>query len=162
MVYDYSTAGTAANAGFGLGCNGTAAGYSPRAFRAIPLSKVNEPTRLMFISPAFAQAADAGASTGALIANLIPFVAIIAIMYFLVIRPQQQRLKAQQAMIAGVKRGDIVVTGGGIIGKVVKVMEGDEVLVEIAEEVRIKVLKSTIADIRSKTEPSENKPAETK
>jgi preprotein translocase subunit YajC len=109
----------------------------------------------MFISPAFAQGAGAANSTSFLI-QLIPFVAI---MYLLIIRPQQQRMKAHQAMIAAVKRGDVVVTSGGIIGKVVKVLDNDEVEVEIAKEVRIKVVKSTIADIRSKTEPSDAKPA---
>lgn len=112
----------------------------------------------MFISPAFAQGATSAAGPSFLI-QLIPFVAIIAIMYLLIIRPQQQRMKAHQAMIAAVKRGDVVVTSGGIIGKVVKVMDNDEVEVEIAKEVRIKVIKSTIADIRSKTEPSDAKPA---
>lgn len=106
----------------------------------------------MFISPAFAQGAtDAGASTGAMIAQFVPFVAIIAIMYFLVIRPQQQRMKAHQALIASVKRGDVVVTSGGIIAEVVKVLENDEVMVEIADDVRVKIVKSTIADVRSRT-----------
>lgn len=114
----------------------------------------------MFISPAFAQgAADSAAGPSSFLIQLIPFVAIIGIMYFLIIRPQQQRLKAHQALIAGVKRGDVVVTSGGIIGKVVKVMENDEVTIEIAEDVRIRVVKSTIADIRSKTEPSDAKAA---
>ena len=111
----------------------------------------------MFISPAYAQAAEGGASTGALIEQFIPFVAIIAIMYFLVIRPQQQRLKAHQALIAGVKRGDVVVTSGGIIGKVIKVLENDEVQIEIAEDVRVKVVKSTIADVRSRTDTADAK-----
>jgi preprotein translocase subunit YajC len=113
----------------------------------------------MFISPAFAQGATGAASGSSFLIQLIPFVAIIAIMYLLIIRPQQQRMKAHQAMIAAVKRGDVVVTSGGIIGKVVKVLDNDEVEVEIAKEVRIKVVKSTIADIRSKTEPSDAKPA---
>ncbi|MFM9862976.1 MAG: preprotein translocase subunit YajC [Micropepsaceae bacterium] len=112
----------------------------------------------MFISPAYAQDAT-GAVGPSFLIQLIPFVAIIGIMYFLIIRPQQQRLKAHQALIAAVKRGDVVVTSGGIIGKVVKVMENDEVEVEIAKEVRIRVVKSTIADIRSKTEPSDGKAA---
>ena len=112
----------------------------------------------MFISPAFAQDATSAVGPSFLI-QLIPFVAIIGIMYFLIIRPQQQRLKAHQALIAGVKRGDTVVTSGGIIGKVTKVMDNDEVLVEIAEDVRIRIVKSTIADIRSKTEPSDGKAA---
>lgn len=106
----------------------------------------------MMISDAFAQAA-APAGGGDFFVQLVPFIAILAIMYFLVLRPQQQRIKAHQAMVAAVKRGDVVVTGGGIVGKVVKVMENDEVLVEIAEEVRIRVIRGTISDVRSKTEP---------
>jgi preprotein translocase subunit YajC len=113
----------------------------------------------MFISPAFAQGATDAAAGTSFIIQLVPFIAIIAIMYFLVIRPQQQRLKAHQALIAAVKRGDVVVTSGGIIGKVVKVLENDEVMVEIADDVRVRVLKSTIADIRSKTEPVDGKAA---
>ena len=113
----------------------------------------------MFISPAFAQSATDAAAGPSIWVQLLPFVAIMAIMYFLVIRPQQQRLKAHQALLASVKRGDVVVTSGGIIGKVVKVLENDEVMVEIADDVRIRVVKSTIADIRSKTEPVEAKSA---
>lgn len=111
----------------------------------------------MFITPAFAQAAPGVGGGGDILIQLVPFIAIIGIMYFLIIRPQQQRLKAHQALVAGVKRGDVVVTSGGIIGKVVKVLENDEVMVEIAEDVRIRVVKSTIADLRSKTEPAEAK-----
>jgi preprotein translocase subunit YajC len=112
----------------------------------------------MFISPAYAQGA-ADASGASIFIQLIPFIAILAIMYFLVIRPQQQRLKAHQALLASIKRGDVVVTSGGIIGKVVKVAENDEVLIEIADDVRVRVVKGTIADLRSKTEPSDAKPA---
>jgi preprotein translocase subunit YajC len=107
----------------------------------------------MFISTAYAQAAGAPSATESLLVNILPIVMIVAIMYFLILRPQQQRLKAHQAMVGGLKRGDVVVTGGGIVGKVIKVMETDEILVEIAEDVRIKVIKSTVADVRSKTEP---------
>lgn len=108
----------------------------------------------MFISTALAQAgAAAPSATESLLVNILPIVMIVAIMYFLILRPQQQRLKAHQAMVGAVKRGDVVVTGGGIVGKVVKVLENDEVMVEIAEDVRIKVIKSTIQDVRSKTEP---------
>jgi preprotein translocase subunit YajC len=108
----------------------------------------------MWISPAFAQAAATPtASASDFLMNLLPLFLIIGIMYFLVLRPQQQRVKAHQAMVAAVKRGDVVVTGGGIVGKVIKVLENDEVMVEIAEDVRIRVVKGTIADVRSKTEP---------
>lgn len=107
----------------------------------------------MFISPAFAQSAAPAGGAGDFFIQLVPLFLIIAIMYFLVLRPQQQRVKAHQLMVSAVKRGDVVVTGGGIVGKVVKVLENDEVLVEIAEEVRIRVVKSTIADVRSKSEP---------
>ena len=109
----------------------------------------------MWISPAFAQAAATpSAGAGDFFVQLVPLFLIIGIMYFLVLRPQQQRVKAHQALVAAVKRGDVVVTGGGIIGKVIKVLENDEVLVEIAEDVRIKIVKGTIADVRSKTEPT--------
>ena len=108
----------------------------------------------MLISDAFAQAAPAGGGGGDFFLQLVPLFMIIAIMYFLVLRPQQQKIKAHQAMVSAVKRGDVIVTGGGIVGKVVKVMENDEVLVEIAEEVRVRIIKGTINDVRSKTEPA--------
>ena len=107
----------------------------------------------MIISPAYAQAAPGAGGGADFFVQLIPFVLIIAVMYFLVIRPQQQRMKAHREMVTAVKRGDVVVTSGGIIGKIVKVLENDEALIEIAEDVRIKIVKSTIADVRSKTEP---------
>jgi len=114
----------------------------------------------MLISPAFAQPATGtggGVGIGDVIAQFGIFIPIIAIFYFVVIRPQQQRQKAHQQLVANVRRGDTVVTSGGIVGKIVKVLENDEVLVEIAEDVRIRVIKSTLADVRSKTEPSEAK-----
>ena len=111
----------------------------------------------MFISPAFAQGAAAPGGASDIFIQFMPIVAIIAIMYFLVFRPQQQRMKAHAQLVANTKRGDVVVTSGGIVGKIVKVLEGDEVLVEIAENVRVKIIKSTIADVRSKTEPSDAK-----
>ncbi|HUD50694.1 preprotein translocase subunit YajC [Parvibaculum sp.] len=86
------------------------------------------------------------------IVSLFPFIALFAIMYFLVLRPQQKRLKDHQAMVANVRRGDTVVTSGGIIGKVSKT-DDLEVQVEIAEGVKIRVVKSTLAEVRSKSEP---------
>ncbi len=82
---------------------------------------------------------------------LIPTMLIIGIMYFLMIRPQQKRLKEHQAMIAALRRGDTIVTSGGIIGKVAKV-EDQELQVEIAEGVKIKILRSTVSEVRGKGE----------
>ncbi len=98
---------------------------------------------------AYAQAAQD--TFGMLNSLLIPTMLIIGIMYFLMIRPQQKRLKEHQAMVAGVRRGDTIVTSGGIIGKVAKVDE-QELQVEIAEGVKIKVLRSTISEVRGKGE----------
>ena len=107
----------------------------------------------MFSSPAFAQAAGAvttGAPGGAAtLIGFLPYIAIFAIFYFLLIRPQQQRLKAHRAMVDAVQRGDEVITGGGIIGKVTKV-DGADVEVEIATGVKVKVLKGTLSDVRGK------------
>jgi preprotein translocase subunit YajC len=100
----------------------------------------------------FAQAAPGGIFD-ALNSLIVPTVLIIGIMYFLMIRPQQKRLKDHQTMIAGIRRGDIVVTSGGILGKVTKV-DDQELQVEIAEGVRIKVVRSTESEVRSKTEPA--------
>ena len=84
--------------------------------------------------------------------SLIPLVLLFGIFYFLIIRPQQQRMKAHQAMVAAVKRGDTVVTAGGLIGKVSKVNDDGELLVEIADNVQVRVLKSTLTEVRSKGE----------
>jgi len=89
------------------------------------------------------------------IGQFIPLILIFAIMYFLLIRPQQKRLKEHKAMVAALRRGDQVVTQGGLIGKVSKVKEEDEVEVELADGVRVRVVKSTIAQVLNKTEPAE-------
>ena len=87
--------------------------------------------------------------------DLFLFAAIFAIMYFFLIRPQQRRVKEHQAMLAALRRGDQVVTQGGIIGKVVKVKdEVEEVEVEIAAGVTVKVVRATIAKVMNKTEPA--------
>ncbi|VAV99706.1 Protein translocase subunit YajC [hydrothermal vent metagenome] len=88
--------------------------------------------------------------------QFIPLILIFGIMYFLLIRPQQNKLKQHKAMVAAVRRGDQVITQGGIIGKVTKVKEGQEVEVEIAKDVKVRLIKSTIADVISKTEPANN------
>ena len=99
----------------------------------------------------FAYAQAAQDTFGMLNSLLIPTMLIIGIMYFLMIRPQQKRLKEHQAMVAAVRRGDTVVTSGGIIGKVAKVDE-NELQVEIADGVKIKVVRSTVSEVRGKGE----------
>lgn len=107
----------------------------------------------MFATPAFAQAA--GPSGGAaLFTNLMPLVLVFAIMYFLLIRPQQKKAREHRAMVDALRRGDQIVTSGGILGKVVKVQEDGVVEVEIAEGVKVKVIKATITQVMSKTEPA--------
>ena len=107
----------------------------------------------MFISPAYATAAGDAAGGGFDIVSLFPLVMIIIIFYFLLIRPQQKQMKEHRSMVEAVRRGDTIVTQGGIIGKVTK--SQDNVLtVEIADGVRVKVVKSTITDVRSKSEPA--------
>jgi preprotein translocase subunit YajC len=106
----------------------------------------------MFITPAFAQAAG-GTGLNAF-ETLLPILFILPIMYFLVLRPQQQKLKLHREMITKVARGDTVITNGGIVGKVTRVKEGDaEVEVEIADNVRVRVVRSMIADVRVKGQP---------
>ena len=104
----------------------------------------------MLISPAFAQ--DGGGLGG--IEPLIPLVLIFVVFYFLLIRPQQKKAKAHREMIAGLRRGDRVVTSGGIVGQVQRVMGDTELSVEIAEGVRVRVMRSMIAELVAKPEPS--------
>ncbi|MEO1001045.1 MAG: preprotein translocase subunit YajC [Pseudomonadota bacterium] len=108
----------------------------------------------MFVTPAYAQAA--GAAGGGLggIGSFIPIILIFVIMYFLMIRPQQKRVREHKAMVEGLRRGDQVVTQGGLIGKITKVKD-DEVEVELAEGTRVRVVRQTIASVTSKTEPAE-------
>lgn len=106
----------------------------------------------MFVTPAYAQAAGgAGANP---IMQFVPLIAIFAIMYFLMIRPQQKKAKEHRAMIEAVRRGDEVITAGGLMGKVAKVREDGTLEVEIAEGVKVRVQKGTLANVVSKTEPA--------
>lgn len=108
----------------------------------------------MFISTAYAQAA-AGAPGGGMesLMSLAPLVLIFVVFYFLLIRPQQKKLKEHKSMLDALRRGDKVVTGGGIVGSVVKVAD-DEVTVEIASGVQVRVLRPTITSVLAKTEPA--------
>ena len=102
----------------------------------------------------YAQTAPGGGFLQDFLASpIIMMMVLIGILYFFMIRPQLKRAKEHQALVAGIRRGDIVVTAGGIVGKVSKV-EDQEVQVEIADGVRIKVVRSTISDVRGKTEPA--------
>lgn len=105
----------------------------------------------MFISPAYAQTGAAGGPD--LIASLLPFVLIFVVMYFLIIRPQRKTMKDRAAMLAAVRRNDTVVTGGGIVGKVSKVIDDNELEVEIAANMKIRVVRSMLAEVRVKGEP---------
>ena len=106
----------------------------------------------MLISPAYAQAAGDGGAGGML--QLLPLVLIFVVFYFLLIRPQQKKAKMHRSMVEAVKRGDKVITGGGLIGTVTRAPEGGEIQVEIAEGVRVKVLRHTLTEILTKPEPA--------
>ncbi len=90
------------------------------------------------------------------IAQFIPLILIFVIMYFLMIRPQQQKLKQHQAMVAALRKGDQVVTQGGLIGKVSRVKDDAEVEVELADGIKVRVVRNTIAQVVNKTEPAAN------
>ncbi|MDF1856879.1 preprotein translocase subunit YajC [Pseudooceanicola sp.] len=91
---------------------------------------------------------------GNAIAQFVPLILIFVIMYFLLIRPQQKKAKQHQEMVNNVRRGDMVITQGGIVGKIAKVKDEGEIEVEIAEGVKVRVVKATIAQVLSKTEPA--------
>jgi preprotein translocase subunit YajC len=107
----------------------------------------------MFISSAYAQPAAGGDPTTGLIMQIAPLILIFVVFYFLLIRPQQQARRKHMEMVAQLKKNDIVVTSGGMIGKVKSVAD-DEVRVELAPNVDVRVLRHTIAEVRSKTEPA--------
>ena len=105
----------------------------------------------MFVSPAFAQTG-LGGGTG-IVEMLLPFVLIFIIMYFLILRPQRQQAKRREEMLKAIRRGDTVITNGGIVGKVTKVVDDSEVELQIAEGVRVRAMRSLIAEVRAKAEP---------
>lgn len=114
----------------------------------------------MFISSAYAQA-PGGDTTTSIIMQMLPLILIFVVFYFLLIRPQQQARKRHMEMIANLKRGDVVVTSGGLIGKVKSVAE-DEVRIELGPNVEVRAVRGTIAEVRSKSEPApanDSKPA---
>lgn len=106
----------------------------------------------MLISPAYAQAT--GAQGGDLFVSLMPLVLIFVVFYFLLIRPQQQKMKQHRQMIEALKKGDQVMTAGGIVGRVVRVDPDGMAMVEIAPNVQVKVAKGTISDVLNKPVPT--------
>ena len=108
----------------------------------------------MFISPAFAQGGSMfGGGSDNMLVSLLPFVLIIVIMYFLVLRPQQKRVREHQELVKNLRRGDSVVTSGGLVGKVTKVVDDEQIEVEIADGVRVRQVRSMITGVRTKGEP---------
>jgi preprotein translocase subunit YajC len=115
----------------------------------------------MFITPAFAQGASPFGGDGGMLMSLLPFVLIFVIMYFLILRPQQKRAKTHAEMVKNVRRGDTVITNGGLIGRVTKVIDDDQLEMEIADGVRIRHMRSMLAEVRAKGEPVKDEAAAT-
>ena len=105
----------------------------------------------MWVTPAYAQSLGGGA--GGIVEMLLPFVLIFVIMYFLILRPQRQQAKRREEMLKAIRRGDTVVTNGGIVGKVTKVVDDNELELQIAEGVKVRAIRSLVAEVRAKAEP---------
>jgi preprotein translocase subunit YajC len=114
---------------------------------------------LMFITPALAQGTSPLGGDGNMLMSLLPFVLIFVIMYFLILRPQQKRAKTHAEMVKNVRRGDTVITNGGLIGRVTKVVDDDQIEIEIADGVRIRHMRSMVTDVRAKGEPVKDEAA---
>jgi preprotein translocase subunit YajC len=107
----------------------------------------------MFTTPAFAQSTSMFGGDAGGLGIMVPMVLVFAIMYFLMIRPQQKRAKQHQEMVKNVRRGDTVITNGGLVGKITKVIDDDQIEVEVADGVRVRQMRSMVADVRAKGEP---------
>jgi len=107
----------------------------------------------MMITPAYAQGLGGGGG-GDIFLQLMPFLLIFVIIYFLILRPQQKRAKEHRDMVSNIRRGDTVVTSGGLVGKVSKVVDDHEILVEVAEGMRVRVVRAMIQEVRAKGEPA--------
>jgi preprotein translocase subunit YajC len=118
----------------------------------------------MLITPAFAQSAPfgLGGDSAGMITSFMPLILIIVIMYFLILRPQQRKVKMHQDMVKALRRGDTVVTNGGLVGKVTKVVDDDQIEVEIADGVRVRQMRSMVSEVRAKGEPVRDEPVRTK
>ncbi|BAM89597.1 preprotein translocase subunit YajC [Bradyrhizobium oligotrophicum S58] len=107
----------------------------------------------MLFTPAYAQAAGAG-DTNSMLMSLLPFALIFVIMYFLILRPQQKKVKEHADLVKNVRRGDTIVTQGGLVGKVTKVVDDDQVEFEIADGIRVRQMRQMITGVRTKGEPA--------
>jgi len=108
----------------------------------------------MFVTEAYAQGGGVGGATDAIFGGmLIPMILIFVIMYFLIIRPQRQKAQQHRDMVANLRRGDTVVTSGGLIGKVVKVIDEHEMQIELADGFKVRAVRGMVAEVRSKGEP---------
>jgi preprotein translocase subunit YajC len=150
------------------GWRGVAIGWPAAIFRALSGARRGGRRRrfgrrsqgpFMLITPAFAQGGMLGGDN--MLVSLLPFVLIFVIMYFLILRPQQKRVKQHAEMVKNVRRGDTVVTSGGLVGKVTKVIDDDQIEVEVASDVRVRQMRSMIADVRAKGEPVKEESAGT-
>ena len=112
----------------------------------------------MLITPAYAQAA-AGGDANSMLMSLLPFALIFVIMYFLILRPQQKKVKDHQELVKNIRRGDTVVTSGGLVGKVTKVVDDDQIEVELAEGVRVRQMRQMVSEVRAKGEPVKDEAA---
>jgi len=110
----------------------------------------------MLITPAFAQAGGAG-DTNSMLMSLLPFALIFVIMYFLILRPQQKKVKDHAELVKNIRRGDTVVTTGGLVGKVTKVVDDDQIEFEISDGVRVRQMRQMISGVRAKGEPAKDK-----
>ena len=107
----------------------------------------------MFVTPAYAQAAGGSAGGADVIMSVLPFLLIFVVMYFLIIRPQRGQMKKREEMLKAIRRNDTIVTSGGIVGKVTKLVDDHELEVEIAQNVKVRVIRAMIAEVRVKGEP---------
>jgi preprotein translocase subunit YajC len=108
----------------------------------------------MLFTPAYAQFGSLGAGgANSMIIQFMPLILIIVIMYFLILRPQQRKVKTHQEMVKALRRGDTVITNGGLIGKVTKVVDDNHIEIEISDGVRVRHLRSSVSEVRAKSEP---------
>ncbi len=111
----------------------------------------------MLITPAFAQATGAAGDTNSMLMSLLPFALIFVIMYFLILRPQQRKAKEHTDLVKNIRRGDTVVTSGGLVGKVTKVVDDEQIEFEICDGVRVRQMRQMISGVRTKGEPAKDK-----